>query len=193
MNGRSPICLLTMIGMALAVAACSATASSAAPGGPAAGASLGSAAAGGGSPNTSAPGGGTDQTSVVDAATKVTDVCTLVATDVAAKVTPSAPPPQSQKFPPLQCTFFDGKVQLQVTLAPYDTGVGGGIPAPGTVAVPGLGAGAWSVHPGADEAYITVKLSADQGGLYVDILDPSGTDRTTDAVAVAQAVLAKLH
>jgi hypothetical protein len=190
MHGRSPIRLLTMIGMALAVAACSGTASSAAPGGPAAGASLGSSAAGGGSTDTSAPAGGTDQTSLVDAAAKVTDVCTLVATDVAAKVTPSAPPPQSQKFPPLQCTYFNGTVQLQVTLAWADTDV---VPPPGTVPDPGLGAGAWSVHPGPDETYVTVLLSPDQGALYVDISDPSGNDRKDDAIAVAQAVLAKLH
>ena len=120
-------------------------------------------------------------------------MCTLVATDVAAKVVPSAPPPQSQKFFPLECTYFNGSVQLQVTLASADTGVGGGVPAPGTVPVPGLGAGATVVHPGPDETYLTVRLSPDQGGLYVDISDPSGVDRTDDAIAVAQGVLAAIH
>lgn len=131
--------------------------------------------------------------SLVDAAAKVTDVCTLVATDVAAKVTPSAPPPQSQKFPPFMCTFFNGTVQLQITLASTDVNVNGGQPPPGTVAVPGLGAGATAVHPGPNEAYVTVNLSPDVGGLYVDISDPSGADRTNDAIDVAKAVLAAIH
>jgi hypothetical protein len=142
---------------------------------------------------TQAPAGGGGGSTLVDAAAKVTDVCTLVATDLAAKVVPSAPPPQSQKFPPRQCTFFDGKVQLQVTLASADTDVGGGVPPLGTVPVPGLGAGATVVHPGPDETYLTVRLSPDQGGLYIDISDPSGADRTDDAIAVAQGVLAAIH
>lgn len=144
------------------------------------------------SAQTQAP-AGSGGPSLVEAAAKVTDVCTLVATDVAAKVVPTAPPPQSQKFPPLQCTYFNGNVQLQVTLAWTDTNVGGGVPAPGTQPVPGLGAGANVVHPGPDETYLTVLLSPDQGGLYVDISDPSGTDRKDDAIAVAHAVLAAIH
>jgi hypothetical protein len=123
----------------------------------------------------------------------VTDVCTLLATDLAAKVVPSAPPPQSQKFPPLQCTYFNGKSQLQITLSPADTDVGGGVPPPGTEPVPGLAAGATVVHPGPNETYLTVRLSSDRGGLYVDINDPSGTDRRVDSIAVAQAVLAAIH
>jgi len=47
--------------------------------------------------------------------------------------------------------------------------------------------------PGPDETYVTVRLSPDQGGLYVDISDPSGTDRKDDAIAVAQAVLAAIQ
>lgn len=41
------------------------------------------------------------------------------------------------------------------------------------------------VHPSSDETYLTVRLSPDRGGLYVDISDPSGKDRKDDAVAVA--------
>jgi len=142
---------------------------------------------------TQAPADGGGGASLVDAAAKVTDVCTLLTVETAAKVVPSAPPPQSQKFPPLQCTFFDGKVQLQVTLASADTDVGGGVSPPGAEPVPGLGAGATVVHPGPDETYLTVRLSSDRGGLYVDIYDPSGKDRKDDAIAVAQAVLAAIH
>ena len=131
--------------------------------------------------------------SLVDAAAKVKDVCALVTADVADKVVPSAPPPKSQTFFPLMCTYVSGQVQLQVTLASADTGVGGGVPPPGTEPVPGLGAGATVAHPGPDETYLTVRLATDQGGLYVDIYDPSGKDRKADAIAVAQAVLAKLH
>jgi len=131
--------------------------------------------------------------SVLDAAGKVTDVCTLLTAEITAKVIPSAPPPQSQKFPPYMCTYFDGKAELQVTLSPADTGVGGGVPAPGTVPVPGLGAGATVVHPSSDDVYLTVLLTLDQGALYVEINDPSNKDRKDDAIAVAQAVLAALH
>ena len=137
--------------------------------------------------------GGDGDTSLVDAARKVTDVCTLVTPDLAAGVVPSAPPPKSQTFPPYECTYSDGTIQLQVTLASSDTGVGGGVPAPGQEDVSGLGAAAFVVHPGSDETYLTVKLSPDQGALYVDIYDPSGKDRKDDAVAVAQAVLAAIH
>lgn len=109
------------------------------------------------------------------------------------KVIPSAPPPQSQKFPPLRCTYFAGKSELQVTLAASDTGVGGGVPPPGTEPVPGLGAVASVVHPAPDDVYLTVLLTPDRGGLYVEINDPSKKDREDDAIAVAQAVLAALH
>ena len=138
-------------------------------------------------------GAGDGGTSLVDAASKVTDVCTLVAADLAAEVVPTAQPPKSQTFPPYMCTYSNGAVQLQVTLASSDTDVGGGVPAPGQEDVSGLGAAAFLVHPGPDEAYLTVKLSPDQGALYVDIYDPSGKERKDDAVAVATAVLAAIH
>jgi hypothetical protein len=138
-------------------------------------------------------GGGGGGSSLVDAASKVTDVCTLLTADLAAKVVPTAPPPESQKFFPLRCTYFNGTTQLQVTLSASDTDVGGGVPPPGTEPVPGLAAGATVVHPSSDETYLTVRLSPDRGGLYVDIYDPSGRDRKDDAVAVAQAVLAAIH
>ena len=178
MNGRSPIRLLTMIGMALAVAACSGTASSAAPGGPAAGASLGSAAAGGGSADTSAPGGGTDQTSLVAAATKVTDVCTLVATDVAAKVTPVCTAATEPEVPSAAMHVSSTESAAPGHARAVRHGVGRRYPAPGTVA--GLRTGSRRlVGPsrcGRDLRHGEAS-PPDQGGLYVDILDPSGTDR----------------
>ena len=127
--------------------------------------------------------------SLLAAATKVTDVCTLVPTDLAAQLIPAASPPQSQTFPPLKCTITNGTSVLEVTLGAYDTGG----PVAGAEFIPGLAAGGYLERPVADDAYLTVLLDPAQGELYVEVAGYDGKDHTADAIAVAKEILARLQ
>ena len=135
-----------------------------------------------------APAGG-DGAALLAAAAKVKDVCPLVPTDLEAKLVPGAPAPKSQLFIPYKCRVDNTKNVLEVTLGAYDTG--------GAVAdaesISGLAAGGYLTRPVANDVYLVVLLTPEQGQLYVEIVDPSGTDRKNDAIDVAKAVLANLH
>ena len=65
---------------------------------------------------------------------------------------------------------------LEVTLGAYDTGG----PIAGAESISGLAAGGYLTRPVANDVYLVVLLAPDQGELYVEIVDPSGTTgRTT--------------
>jgi hypothetical protein len=111
-----------------------------------------------------------------------------VPADLETKLVPGATP-QSQTFPPYQCTVSNGTIALQVTLGAYDTGG----PVAGAESVSGLAAGGYFERLTPDDAYLTVLLAPDQGELYVEISDPSNADHKNDVIDVAKAVLANLH
>ena len=135
------------------------------------------------------PGDGGGGAALQAAAAKVTDVCPLIPVDLEAKLVPGGPAPHSQTFPPYTCRIDNGKNVLEVTLGAYDTG---GANAEAEF-ISGLAAGGYFTRPVANDVYLVVLLTPDQGQLYVEILDASGTDRKNDAIDVAKAVLANLH
>jgi len=114
---------------------------------------------------------------------------TLLPADLAAKIVPGASAPQSQKFPPLQCTVSNQVQALQITVGPYDS-VG---PVTGAESVSGLGSAAYLMTQFVDDSYLTIDLSPDQGAIYVAVAGHDGTDHKADAIAVAQYVLAHLQ
>ena len=129
--------------------------------------------------------------SLVDNAAKVTDVCSLLPIDLVAKLVPDAREPQSQTFPPLNCTVSNGANVVVVTLGARDTGARDA--GQGTEPVPGLGAGARVEQLGPGDTFLTVFLTPDTGTLNVEITDPSGTAHTNYAVEIAQRILAGLQ
>jgi hypothetical protein len=138
----------------------------------------------------SAAGGGDGGgASLVDAARKVTDVCTLLPTDLAAKLVPGASAPQSQTFPPLKCTVSNGTSVLEITVAPFDA-VDPLVP---NESIAGFPEAAYLQTQFVDDSYLKVLLSKDQGALYVEVAGHDGKDHKNDAIAVAQAVIAQLH
>ena len=149
--------------------------------------------AGGGQPTQQPGGGGAPAggggAALQAAAAKIKDVCPLVPADLEAKLVPGAATPQSQTFPPFRCRIDDGKNVLEVTLGAYDTGG----PVAGAESISDLAAGGYLTRPVANDVYLVVLLTPDQGELYVEIVDPSGTDRKNDAIDVAKAVLGNLH
>jgi hypothetical protein len=141
---------------------------------------------------TQPPGGGSGTdggTSLVDAALKVKDVCTLLPTDLAAKLITGAAAPQSQLFPPLRCRVDNGTSVLEITLAPYDAVD----PLQPNEPVAGFPNAAYVQTQFVDDSYLQVLLSKDQGALYVEVAGHDGKDHKDDAIAVAQAVVAQLH
>jgi hypothetical protein len=126
--------------------------------------------------------------SLVARALKVTDPCTVLPTDLAAKIVPGGSTPQSQKFPPLQCTVSNQTQVLQITVAGYDS-VG---PVSGAESVSGLGSAAYYEASFVDDAYLIIDLSPEQGAVYVEVAGHDGKDHKADAIAVAQYVLAHL-
>lgn len=157
----------------------------------AAGGTRPSTASGGTQPSTA--GGGGD-TTLADAALKVKDWCTVMPLDLTAKLVPGGSAPQSQLFPPLKCTVTNQVSVVEISfLSSAATGE-----IPDTESIPGVGLEAhYSKVNGIDDAYLTVYLSEDGYGsgevLYVEIAGHDRKDHRDDAIAVAKAVLAKLH
>lgn len=145
----------------------------------------GTRATGVAAPSSAEGGGGT---SIVDAAMKVTDWCTLMPADLAAKLVPGGAAPQSQLFPPLRCTVSNQVSVLEISfLSAASTD-----PVPGAESIGGVGEAAYLEKPLPDDAYLTVMLG---GGavMYVEVAGHDGKDHADDAVAVAKAVIAKLR
>lgn len=132
---------------------------------------------------------GSGATSLVDAAVGVEDWCTLMPMDLAADIVPGGSAPQSQLFPPLKCTVSNGTSVLEISFlnVPID-------PVPGAESIPDLGEAAYLERPFPDDAYLTVILGTDPGGvMYVEVAGHDGQDHKDDAIAVAQAVIAQLR
>lgn len=135
--------------------------------------------------------GGAGGASLAEAAVAVTDACTLLPTDLAAKLIPGASAPQSQLFVPLKCNVSNQVAALEITI---DRGSGAVEPIPGAEVIPGLGEAAYLERPIPDDAYLTVVLSKDLiAALHIEVAGHDGKDHKDDAIAVAQAVLAKLR
>ena len=139
-------------------------------------------------------GGGSGGAALAAAAKAVTDWCTLMPADLAAKLVPGAADPQSGEFPS-SCTVSNQVQALQVTYQ----GSSGAEPDPAASPISGLGEHAW-LAPGypVDDAYLTVILFTDPSGLgastlYIEMAGHDGIDHGNDAIAVAKAVITQLH
>jgi hypothetical protein len=128
--------------------------------------------------------------SIADAAIKVTDWCTLMPADLAAKLVPGASAPQSQLFPPLKCTVSNQVSVLEITfLSSASTD-----PVAGADPVDGVGEAAYLEEPFPDDAYLTVMLGGgSRAVMYVEVAGHDGKDHSDDAIAVAEAVIAQLR
>ena len=141
--------------------------------------------AGGAGSNGNAGGGAT----VAAAAEQVKDWCALLPADVIAKFAPSAPPVHAGVYPG-ECDASNGVSALQFQ---YTTGFDGTQPS-GTEKVPNIGLYAYLDRPSQDEVELWVALSTESGrGLFIDMAGHDGKDHTAEAVAIANAILAKLH
>ena len=182
-----------LVGLAISlVAACSSAApaisGSAASGGGGAAPGASSTAGAASAAEPSAAGGGGGGTSLAERAQKITDACTLLPTDLAARIVPGGAAPQSQKFPPFMCTVSNQVQVLEITVGGYDAVD----PLNPAETLSGLGTTAYYQAQQPDDAYIKVVLSPDQGALYVEVAGHDGKDHKADAIAVAQYALAHL-
>jgi hypothetical protein len=175
---------------------------------PAASGARASAVAGGGTSGEAAGGGtsggppggissgpvaGAGGSSLADAAATVKDWCALLPNDVITGFAPGASPASAGTYPG-ECVASNGTGALDFH---YNTGFGTSMPsgAPaGSEVVPGLAAFAYLDRPSKDEVELYVTLSPDsEWGLFIDVAGHDGKDHKADAVAIAQAVLAKLQ
>lgn len=127
------------------------------------------------------------------AAGKVTDACTVMPTDLAARIAPGASAPTGERFPP-RCTVSNATSVVQLT---FDNGPGE--PVSGAESIPGLGEGGYLEHldpKDKGDVYLTVICGADAGGLnhnfHVEVAGHDGKDHTDDAIGLAKAVIAQL-
>jgi len=130
-------------------------------------------------------GGGSD---LVAAALAITDVCTVLPTDLVAEIVPDGGPPEGEQFPP-RCSVYGSTSVVQITLSPYDAVD----PLDPAETVSGLGTTAYLQRADAQHGYIKVILSPDAGALYVEVVSDNERDPGEDAIAVAEAVLAMLQ
>jgi len=186
--------ILMVMALGALLAACS---SAAQPGGSGTPASASAAAGGGGGGTTAAGqpsagggGGGAGGAGLADAAAKVTDWCALIPTDVVAKFAPGAPAPSTAGYP-TECFASNGTGALDFR---YSTGFGAFETPSGTETVDGIGAAAYLDRPSQDEVELWVALQLDpEAYLFIDVAGHDGKDHKADAVALAQAVIAKLQ
>jgi hypothetical protein len=145
-------------------------------------------------PSSGGGGGGGGGAALAAAAKAVTDWCTLMPADLAAKLVPGAAHPQSADFPK-SCTVSNQVQALQVSYQSFS----GAQPDPAASPISGLGEHAWlAVGYPVDDAYLTVILFTDPNGLgastlYVEMAGHDGIDHGKDAIDVAKAVIAQLH
>lgn len=151
---------------------------------PAAESEGGSVPAAASQPESAGGGGGSD---LVAAALAITDVCTVLPTDLVAEIVPDGGPPEGEQFPP-RCSVYGTSV-VQITLSPYDAVD----PLDPAETVSGLGTTAYLQRADAQHGYIKVILSPDAGALYVEVVSDNERDPGEDAIAVAEAVLAMLQ
>jgi hypothetical protein len=139
-------------------------------------------------------GGGGDGAALAAAAAAVTDWCTLMPAGLVAELVPGEAILQAEEFPS-RCTASNQVQALQVSYQEFS----GAAPFSGAIMVPGLGETAWFEpdYP-VDDAYLTVTLYTDPGGLgastlYVEMAGHDGNDYTDETIAVAQAVIEELR
>ena len=183
--------ILIVMALGALLAACSSAAQPGDSGTPG-GASTGAGGGGGGTTAASqppAPGGG-GTAGLAAAAAKVTDWCALIPTDVVAKFAPGAPAPTTAGYP-TECFASNGTGALDFR---YSTGFGAFETPSGAETVDGVGAAAYLDRPSQDEVELWVALQVDpEVYLFIDVAGHDGKDHKADAVALAQAVIAKLQ
>jgi hypothetical protein len=144
-----------------------------------------SAEPGGGSqPSAAGGGGGSD---LVSAAAALTDVCTVMPTDLVAEIVPDGEAPESEQFPP-RCSVYGTSI-VQITISAYDAVD----PLDPAETVSGLGTAAYLQRADAQHGYVKVVLSPDAGAVYVEVVSDNERDPGDDAIAVARAVIASLQ
>jgi hypothetical protein len=145
-------------------------------------------------PSTGGGGGGGDGAALAAAAKALTDWCTVMPADLVAKLVPGSADLQAAQYPS-RCTASNQVQALEVSYQEFS----GAAPGTDAIPVPGLGETAW-LEPGypVDDPYLTVTLYTDPNGLgaatlYVEMAGHDGVDYTEETIAVAKAVIAKLH
>ena len=120
----------------------------------------------------------------------MTDWCALLPNDLILKFAPGAPPASKGTYPG-ECGASNGNAALDFR---YETGFGAySVPA-GAETIPGLGQGAYFDRPTPDEIELWVALQADPDvELFIDMAGHDGKDHKADAIAFAQAIIAKLQ
>jgi hypothetical protein len=145
-------------------------------------------------PSAGGGGSGGGEAALVEAANAVTDWCTLMPADLAARIVPGAADPVSGEFP-LSCTISN---QVQVLQVSYQ-GSSGVEPDPAATLIPDIAGSAWlAVGYPIDDPYLTVILGPDPNDLgsatlYVEVAGHDGIDHSDDAIAVAKAIVAQLR
>ncbi len=138
--------------------------------------------------------GSGDGSSFAEGAAKVTDACTLMPADLVKKIVPNADAPIRDQILK-RCSVSNGTSVLEITLetgiiTPTD-------PVNGAEFVPGLAVGGYleRLDPkDRGDTYLTVILGKDPNGLlHVEVAGHDGKDHKNDAIAVARAILARLH
>lgn len=135
-------------------------------------------------------GGGSGGSSLAGAAAKVSDWCAILPADLIAKFAPGSAAPAAGIYPG-ECGASNGTAALDFR---YSTGFGAFEIPSDAETVSGLGQAAYLDRPTADEVELWVALQVDpEVYLFIDMAGHDGKDHKADAVAVAQAILAKLH
>lgn len=125
--------------------------------------------------------------SLADAAAVITDACSVFPLALGTALVPHSTGPQAQGSPP-SCEITDGTSSVVVTIDATATTA-----APtGAQPVPGVVGSAFVDHPAPGDTRVTVLLTPDKGRLTVEVTTADGVDHTTEAVGIAQAVIAKL-
>ena len=133
---------------------------------------------------------GSGGSSLAGAAAKVSDWCAILPADLIAKFAPGSAAPAAGIYPG-ECGASNGTAALDFR---YSTGFGAFEIPSDAETVSGLGQAAYLDRPTADEVELWVALQVDpEVYLFIDMAGHDGKDHKADAVAVAQAILAKLH
>jgi hypothetical protein len=142
------------------------------------------------SPGVTPSGGGGGGGSVAAAAANVKDWCALLPADQIAKFAPGNSGVTKGVYPH-ECGATNGTAALEFQ---YTTGFTTFVVPANGEAIDGLADGAYIDRPTADEVELWVRLADDSDyGLLIDLAGHDGKDHKADAVAMAQAILARLQ
>lgn len=155
------------------------------------GAATASTGGGGGAGSGAVGGGGTG--AVAEAASRLTDVCTVMPRDAVLALVPDAGAPNLDAAY-RQCTMSNGTTAVQLTIS---GGFGEPDPPNPAESVGGLGEKAWLQEQTVDDAYLVIFLGvADAGSyqtMYVEFAGHDGKAHRDDAIGIARAAIQALQ